>query len=370
MPTKQQILEETIKKSSLTAENAFDYAKILTPRTGFIPMSWKEEKEVFLATYQIGGLTPLAELKARSDREEMLAVLISAADLEASARRMAFSLDPDNVYVNANWQALVKHRDVYNTGFIYQPGDFIKKYKALIGHCLQSQYQYGDYINGGLSLMESDPFLKEVAALSSAAEIQACLGKARQTLLENRRATERVVDRKRYTTVNVVMWVCLACLIVSAGLLGYMGISVVPYQKAVMAADNCYIENDSVGLIDALEKVSVSRMDKHQKYILASAYIKSENLNQEQKNNLLSNLSLQENEANLEYWIYLGRLDTEKAEDIAMQQSDDQLLLYAYLKEKSTVETDTKMTGDEKTAKLSALDEKIKPLKEKYSGVQ
>ncbi len=81
-------------------------------------------------------------------------------------------------------------------------------------------------------------------------------------------------------------------------------------------------------------------------------------------------MTIRENEKKLDYWIYLGRMETEEAENIAMQQSDDQLLLYAYLKEKKKVETDTKLSGAEKTAALTALEEKIQPLKEKYSEVE
>ena len=70
----------------------------------------------------------------------------------------------------------------------------------------------------------------------------------------------------------------------------------------------------------------------------------------------------------MEYWIYIGRLNPLEAENIAMQRSDDELLLYAYMLEKDLTETDNQMTGEEKATKLSELEGKIKTLAEKYTA--
>ena len=68
--------------------------------------------------------------------------------------------------------------------------------------------------------------------------------------------------------------------------------------------------------------------------------------------------------------MYLGRLDVEKAEDIAQQVSDQDLLLYAYLKDKSMTEEDTKISGEEKAAKIESLTSKIEKLSEAYDDAK
>ena len=90
----------------------------------------------------------------------------------------------------------------------------------------------------------------------------------------------------------------------------------------------------------------------------------SENLTEEQKKNTISALSLETNEKVLDYWIALGRLQTEEAENIAQQVSDNDLLLYAYLKEKNMLETDTEISGKDKSDKLADLEGKIEQLTE------
>ena len=55
-----------------------------------------------------------------------------------------------------------------------------------------------------------------------------------------------------------------------------------------------------------------------------------------------------------------------EAIDIAMQQSDDEMLLYAYMKQKSMIETDSSLSGEEKTQELEKIAQKMQPLMEKY----
>jgi uncharacterized membrane protein YukC len=81
---------------------------------------------------------------------------------------------------------------------------------------------------------------------------------------------------------------------------------------------------------------------------------------------VIANLSRKDASIRLEYWIYLGRGEADQAIDIAMQQSDDEMLFYAYLKQRAVIESDVTLSGSEKTTKLEEIDSKMKPLKEKY----
>ena len=45
-------------------------------------------------------------------------------------------------------------------------------------------------------------------------------------------------------------------------------------------------------------------MTTAQKFMLANAYVRSENLTQEQKDNILAKMTLNDTESKLDYWIY------------------------------------------------------------------
>ena len=363
------ILTETIKKSALNAHTVFDYKKLLYPRTRFLKMSWTENKEDLKVEYNISRLKPVTEIRGE-EPTMVLAILLSVEELKKEASELKFSLAPENLYYNVTGQAFVKQRDIYKEGTKLREKEFVDSYKALIGYAMQKQYSFEDYLKGGMQLLQKNKMLAPLGEMTTVEEIIDYLDKQRNDLVEKNAKTKKTVEKSKFSGMKITMNISLVLLVLSVICMGYTFLKVLPYQKAVMEADNAYIENNFVEIIESLEKVKVGDMDKHQKFILANAYIRGENLSQEQKNNLLANMTVRENEKKLDYWIYLGRMETEDAENIAMQQSDDQLLLYAYLKEKNKVEMDPELSGAEKTAALSALEEKIQPLKEKYSEVE
>lgn len=363
------ILTETIKKSALNAHTVFDYKKLLYPRTRFLKMSWTENKEDLKVEYNISRLKPVTEIRGE-EQTMVLAILLSVGELKKEANELKFSLAPENLYYNVTGQAFVKQRDIYKEGTKLREKEFVDSYRALIGYAMQKQYSFEDYLKGGMQLLQKNKMLAPLGEMTTVEEIIDYLDKQRNDLVEKNAKTKKTVEKSKFSGMKITMNISLVLLVLSVICMGYTFLKVLPYQKAVMEADNAYIENNFVEIIESLEKVKVGDMDKHQKFILANAYIRGENLSQEQKNNLLANMTVRENEKKLDYWIYLGRMETEDAENIAMQQSDDQLLLYAYLKEKNKVEMDPELSGAEKTAALSALEEKIQPLKEKYSEVE
>ena len=111
-------------------------------------------------------------------------------------------------------------------------------------------------------------------------------------------------------------------------------------------------------------------MDQNTKYILAVSYANSESFRKEEIQTIVSKLGPGSNEKELNYWIYLGRLDIERAEDIALALSDDKLLIYAYMKESDLLESNTDITGTEKKERLDKLEQEITRLGKKYEEVE
>ena len=87
-----------------------------------------------------------------------------------------------------------------------------------------------------------------------------------------------------------------------------------PYEKAVDKAVYAYLQTDYVGVIDDLSGISLRQLKPYQRYILALSYVKSENLSEEQKGNILSALDIRGNPKLLEYWINYGRSKLSEAE--------------------------------------------------------
>lgn len=355
----------TVKKSDMAAQGNFDYRRLCVPGEYLIPCQVEEKREELVFTYETEFLKEVTLLR-KEGRKTKLAVLLDGAGLAKMRLDYVGSLKPSNLYYDGSCRIRLLERDVYRRGEGFDPEEFLMEYKALIGFVMQRRYRYEDYRQGGLKLLEKNSFLAKIGNCETIDQVKEVLLKAYEeetAYLEERKI---LVDRGGYRRKQVCLALGGICLAAALGTIGYWSYLVIPKERAVAAASMKYIEKDYVGIIDAMKPLEVGDLDLHHKYILAESYVRGESLSREQRENILSGLSLKGDERILRYWIQIGRLNPVEAENIAMQCSDDELLLYAYLKEKNLTEIDTGLTGEEKAAKLSALEKKIQDLSKKY----
>lgn len=362
---KEEVLKQIVKKSELTAKNIYDYKKLHFYNPHLLTCEIVEEKETLEFSYHIKYLTAFTEIHSEY-RIKQLGILIGVSELANLAESYYFQLNPENLYYDVNGYLMVKQRDIYEPGKEFQEVDFTARYKALVGYTLYKKYSYEDYFQGGMQLLNKNEFLKPFYEAASVEEIKNWLYKAYIQEDNLNKLTRIQVGKSKYRN----LWIMLICftilLLASGSILGFQFTKVIPEKEALLIAGNAYLESNYVMVIDALRDFPVDSMPLHQKYLLAVSYVKSENLVSDQKDNILSVMTLHGDESLMNYWICLGRLDLVEAQNIAMQQSDDELLLYAYLKEKYQIEIDTQMSGEEKVQRLDSLNSKIDPLSEKY----
>lgn len=357
----QEIMTEVIKRSSLHASSRYDLHKLQSAGEHFLPITIQEREEELEFTYDSKRMRSFTEIRQESV-EVILNILIQMARFATDREKYDFSMEPANLYYNSNGRVCIKTRDLSSQ----QEDSFLASYKALTACALTGKYSYQDYLEGGEEFFGSIPTTRFLLAVTTVMELEESLEKYKEEHLHIQKSKHITVSK----TSNLIWKTAAGVFAVATIVLGIYGyrqfFQQMPHLTAVSKGNNAYIEGDSVALIDALKPVGLEAMDKHQKYILAEAYLQSENLSNEQKENRLEKLSLSSNEKELEYWIMLGRMEAAAGEDLAMQLSDDELLLYAYLKDKAQVQSDTKLAGSEKEERLADLQGKIDSLKEEY----
>lgn len=358
-------MEETIKKSSMCAKSADDYERLLKIRPQFLNVKMQEEKETVSFQFDIEERKSFLQLREEKKLNRLRA-LLEIASLQQLFTEYHFSLDPENLYYDRNYRAVIKNRDLYERGITGSEEEFLKQFKALTGYVMQKKYRFEDYYMGGQDLYKKNSFLKKLCNVETMEAMTAFL-------LEEYEVTEDIVLNHRVevnkTWYQMNRW-CLAAaiaLIAAAGVfIVYMTTVELPRKNALLRASNSYLDGNYVNVIDALKSVDMKYLDKYQKYILAVSYIKSESLTPKQKENILETITVNGEEKLKDYWIYLGRLDTLEAENVAMQRSDNELLLYAYMTEKAILEKNTQISGEEKADRLAALEKKIEELAKQY----
>lgn len=359
-------LKETIRKSKLAASNEFEFKRLTRRQEGFLNCSIEEEKESLIFTYDIQNVLPWTEIR-REKRELMISALIDAGKLEQAAKLYHFTLAPENLYYDIQGRVFVKSRDIYDAEEEYSEEEFLREYKSLIGCTLVKKYKFEDYDNGGQDLLEEDKFLSVILTCTDVGQI---LEKLHEEYFRYRKVhRERFVEVSRAGNKGTKIALGITGILAAAGVafLFWLFLWERPYKDAVIAANEAYLQSDYNSTVEAMKDVEVERMNIPQKYILAYSCVRCESFSEDNMRNILNTISLNGDEKVMEYWIYINRLDTEKAADIAMQESSNQLLFYAYLKEKAVIENDALLSGQEKNERLSEIESKLKPLEEEFS---
>ena len=358
------VIKEVIKQSELAAKDAYEYQWITYPEYGFLQSHIEEKTEELEITYDLENRRSFTEIR-KEDLPDILLVLDDIGNLKKYIEKYSFSLQPQNLFYDLHGSVKAKSRDVLSAS-TEQEEQFLNAYKAVIGFALQNKYTFEDYLQGGMQLLGKEGVLGQVQSGTSVEDIQKILCEEYERIKKDRREKKVLIPKNKVTTLKITAAILGAVLLGTVGYIGYDRIVKEPYQRAVIELSDAYVQSDYVACIDCMRNVKVQKMTSPQKFMLANAYVRSENLTQEQKDNILAKMTLNDTESKLDYWIYLGRSDTEQAADIALRLSDDQLLLYAYMKEKAITEENTELTGAEKSDKLNEITKKMEPLMEKY----
>lgn len=357
--------EEVIKKSSLAAEDSFDYRKLTANIQGLIPCSFVESLEEVTFLYDLTDLKALKEIEHEAE-EKQRQFLVNFVKLYEIFMQYRIEISEDNIFYDDNMIPLVKARDLYGREKKADEEQFLYAYKCVAGGLLSRKYQINQVLESGLEILYREKSLNRIVQADNIQELEQTLKNIRDNYLKNKKEKMKEVSKKKYSFWKITAIVMLIIGITTGGLSIYYGGFIIPGEKALIMANERFITRDYVGCIDSIKQVEIEAMDVHTKYILAVAYASTESFKQEEISNIVSRLSVNSNEKELEYWISLGRLDVREAENLALALSDDKLLIYAYMKEIDILENDSNMDGEEKKSRLDTLNSEIKALGEKY----
>ena len=363
----QENMEIRVQRADMEAKTIYDFKRLEHGTVAMLPMTIKEEKETLLLCFDMEGMHSITEVQ-KMEKLQRLELILQVAELEKDYMRFEFQLSPENLYYDRLNRVKIKFRDITTGLYEERKEQFLKLYQALIGYIMDGSRPYEDYLSGGKELLKNQ---KEVVTLLSAETLEEEISLL-QTLYENYKKEETIlkikVDKKKYKKMNIYGIVSSVFLVVLFGTVVYGYFWHIPRQDKIVEANDAYLQKDYIRVIDSLKDFEIGQMERAQKYILATAYIQGESVDSfstKDKEVILSKINYQSNEGIFDYWIHLGRMEVKEAENLALQMSDDQLLLYAYLQELSRIEEDQEMSGEEKSSKKQDLMKKVEELADK-----
>lgn len=350
----------------MNCKTALDYKKICMPMAGFLDADFREEKEEVEFRYCVRGMRPATEI-LKEEKEKKYQFLINFGRLEPLYCNYQSILSMENLYYDENYIPHIKERDLCKEGRKETWEDFLFLYQSFVGGILGRRYSVTQIQQGGLGILKRDGSFREYYNAESTEVLTELLRERKQNYVEKQKKTKVHVSKNEYRIKSVCTVVTPLLLAGAVGGMIYLGHMVVPYQEKLISANEAYVGGDYVACIDSMKTIAAEQMDIHSKYILADSYARGESLKKEEIEEIVSRLSVQSDEKELEYWIYLGRQKELKAQELAQSLSDDKLLIYAYMKELDRLKSNTSMDGEEKQTRISELESAIKNLGDKYA---
>ena len=113
-----------------------------------------------------------------------------------------------------------------------------------------------------------------------------------------------------------------------------------PKNESYIDSHEYFLQRNYSQVVTVLSPYSIKSMPYVMLYELAHSFVTNEKLDEEQKRNVLSNITLQTDTDYLKYWIYLGRGEAAHAVDLARSMEDGELITFGLLKRREELQAD------------------------------
>ena len=245
----------------------------------------------------------------------------------------------------------------------YTSETFLMTYKALIVSILRPKLDFELLVNGIAAI--SDSLVQDIVACESYDDVVKYIHEAYDKAYQEEKKKKIAVSKLTWRILSIGIGIFSVATITLGVVAAYYHFWSNPIQKATINAQSHFINKQYDSVADDLQGVAVNSLSKEAKFVLASAYVRLDNLSEEQKSSVLNTITPSSEDNLLDYWIYLGKGDYKKSLDLAQNIGDDQLTLHAYTNLYEQTREDKNMNGAEKQKKLGEYRKEIEELSKK-----
>ena len=348
----------TLKRSDIATQAVEQVRLLEMEHPLLLPQTSRWDKETVTFTYTIeeNGIS-YDSLKAMRLSEKIRAALNITDLADCLTLPITFFIDPANLFFTKNGMAKIAYRALPE---IMKPDslseqDFLRQVKCTI-LTLFTDHHFEDLYQGALEIIKDiPPFLEEVVATDSLAQLRTNLTKSFEEVLADENATLSLVPRRKYKRFKyLTIWFSALSVVLTVPLV-YIIFLQMPFQQKMLDADREFLKLNYSAVASTLKSVDLNRMPFTQKYELAYSYVQNLNFSDEQRSAVLNNISLKSDELLLDYWIEIGRANNDEAMDISIRLEDYDLIIYAIAQKIEEVKNDSSLSGSEREEQLESL---------------
>ncbi|MGQ7462459.1 type VII secretion protein EssB [Streptococcus suis] len=346
-----------VKRSDVATQELSDLLLLDLHHPQFLQQEMKVDDDTVHFTYHLDAFGQTFEDMKEKEVSEKLRLSLNVLELKQALKLpITFFVHPSSVFITKDGRAKLAYRAIPEK-MVPQNLDAVDLLKQLKSYILAlfTEHDFMDLYNGALDVVPVPEFLDSIRKAEDLDSLEGLLQGYFQDKLEEEKATLTRVSRSKHRLYRyATIWLsALAGLLVLP--LIYLVFMHNPFKEKMLDADTAFIKVDYPGVISELERVEVSSLPYTQKYTLAYAYIQGFDLSNEQRSVILNNVTLKSDEQYLDYWIEIGRGNSQEALDLAKRLDDSDLILYALYQQMEQVRENTSLSGEERETTLDEL---------------
>ncbi|HEM3614085.1 TPA: type VII secretion protein EssB [Streptococcus suis] len=346
-----------VKRSDVATQELSDLLLLDLHHPQFLQQEMTVDEDTVHFTYHLDAFGQNFEDMKEKEVSEKLRLSLNVLELKQALKLpITFFVHPSSVFITKDGRAKLAYRAIPEKMVpqTLDATDLLKQLKSYI-LALFTEHDFMDLYNGALDVVPVPEFLDTIRKAEDMDSLEGLLQGYFQDKLEEEKATLTRVSRSKHRLYRyATIWLsALAGLLVLP--LIYLVFMHNPFKEKMLDADTAFIKVDYPGVISELERVEVSSLPYTQKYTLAYAYIQGFDLSNEQRSVILNNVTLKSDEQYLDYWIEIGRGNSQEALDLAKRLDDSDLILYALYQQMEQVRENTTLSGEERETTLDEL---------------
>lgn len=288
--------------------------------------------------------------------QEQMIVFMNLCKLEKLDKKIDFSLNPQNIYIDYSLNPKVLCRDIKtDNGY-----SLIDKIKACVGATINKEYRYEDYLYGGVDLLTKTQ-LSNLAQATDIESLQSILSTDINNIKKDLNNNYILIKKHKITSKNIFMYVAVILSIVLLVISIFLGIKLMKETKQINIY-NLYTSQKYSEVVEQSKSLNVDDISDNLLYTIARSVIMSQKLDESKKDYLLSQISVDGNQDILMFWVLLGQEKFEEAQDIAYKLNDKDLLVYCNLKELDSVINSSILSASKKEEKRKQIEGKLNEL--------
>ncbi|MCO7127674.1 type VII secretion protein EssB [Sporolactobacillus shoreicorticis] len=323
------------------------------------------EDEIVIRSGDLSGLRNFSELSSEVMAEKLIFAsnLIHFFETRRPSRLIPVCF-PENLFFTSGFQPAMLHYGVKDSlpPISYEDGDALQQVKAVLAVLFDPSNSFDTYVKFDFAV-KTNRLVKDLFRCTDFHSLSTLMEKERKKEIATEKQSVRL-PKNQNRVRNGIMFGSIVVLIPLIILTIYAFIIQMPRENLFQQSHEFFLENQYSDVATTLSSVAYGKMPKVVCYELAVSYVKNEALTDEQRTNILKDLTLQSNALDYQYWIQIGRGQASGALDTARSLNDGTLIAYALIKEKAAIQQDLSMNGKQKQERLQSIDSELK----KYSG--